>query len=260
MGYGRYNGAWARKASTPTLDVPLKAQPDPEHLAPTDNIDVAVGNPLWVESQAAPMLPDGLMATPFGTPIQAGGGPVDMTPESHDYGPGVSPGLTTAESQALMMQWHEQDDGAVAARQWQPTTDREPGTGPRLAIITDTPLDGDSPQTLELERSGVGTPNDPYARSGKRIKRWWDRVIDMHRWEPQYRPMYARNARTAQHQPAVPNGTQLDSPFATPWPMRATSDAFVAPQIRRTPVPWDQPITGDGTAPVGDFGLTVWGL
>lgn len=260
MAYGRYAGAWARKASSPTLDVPLKPQPDPEHLDPTDNVDVVHGNPLWVESQAAPTLPDTLTPTPFATPIQAGGGPIDRTPESHDYGPGVSPGLTQQESQALMMSWHEQDDGAVAARQWQPTTDREAGTGPRVTIIPDTPGEGDSPATLQYERSGVGSPIDPYARTGKRQKRWWDRFIDMHRYEPTYRPMYVKNAKTAQEQPAVPNGTQLDSPYATPWPMRSTPDAFVAPQVRRTPVPWDQPITADGVSLSNDYGLHVWGL
>lgn len=256
--YSRY-ASWGRKAATPTPLVPLKPPVDPEHLTPTEDDPDRYGNALWQESApGAPYLPDDMVAVPVGSPV-GGGGPVDHTPEDHSYGVGVSPGLTQAESRALMLPWHEDDQGAVAARQWQPTTDRQPGEGPHAAVLYDTPGDGDSPETLQYERTGVGQSIDPFARVGKRIKRWWDRYIDMHRYGVEYRPMVIRNAYTGREQPPVPDGTQLDSPWPTPGPFRATADAFVNPQLRRTPSPWDEPLTTDGMG-TSELGATVWGL
>jgi hypothetical protein len=259
---GKYTGAWAQRAATPTPAVPLKPGPDPEHLTPTDNIDVAAGNPLWVASAPAPDLPTALTAEPFGTPI-GGGGPIDMTPDDPNFGVGSGPGLTTLESQDIRGFLMSDDRGAVAARHYQASIDRD--GAPHVAIIPDVPLDGDSPQTNELQRSGVGQPNDPFARTGRRIKRWYDRYIDMHRYPVEQRPMYVVNASGSREQPAVPGGTQYDSPWATPGPYRATPDSFVSPQVRRTPQPWDVPMTGDGTAmqlagDPGAFGLGSWGL
>lgn len=260
MARTRLSGAWARR-STPTLAVPLKPQPDPEHLNPTDNVDVMAGMPLWVESDAAPTLPTQFTTEGFGVPI-GGGGPVDHTPDDPNYGPGAGHGQTLAEAQAVRTEWMSRDDGAVAARLWQPAVDRD--GAPHVAIIPDVPLDGESPQTLEYKRSGVGTANDPFARTGKRIKRWYDRFIDRHMWDVDFRPAPVRNAKTAQNQPPGGN-TQYDSPWSIPAPARTSPDAFVAPMVRRTPVDWAQPISDDGTVAqlLGDrnqFGLPSWGL
>lgn len=255
MAYGKYS--WA-KSSAPTPAVPLVAAVDPEHLTPTPDPNLLVGSQLWVASTPAPTLPDVLTAEPFGTPV-GGGGPLDLTPEDPSFGVGVGPGLTTLESQDIRGQLMEQDLGAVAARQYQPMIDRD-GTR-HVAIIPDTIGDGDSPNTLQYERSGVGQPIDPYARLGKRIKRWMDRYIDMHRYEVRPRPMYAHYASTVAEQSAVVNGNQLVPPFARFGSMAATPDSFVAPQERRSPVPWDQPLTTDGIpAPATGFGLPTWGL
>lgn len=260
MARERITGAWARR-STPTLAVPLKPQPDPEHLDPTPNVDVTVGMPLWIESSAAPTLPPEIATDGMAVPI-GGGGPIDHTPEDPQYGPGAGHGQTTGEAQAVRTHWMSRDDGAVASRLWQPMTDRD--GAPHLAIIPDVELDGDSPQTLQYQRTGLGQPIDPHARRGQRQKRWWDRVIDMHRYGVMFRPMPMRYAQPVPTQPPGGN-TQYDSPWTTNAPQRATPDAFVATQVRRTPTDWATPITGDGTAmqlvgDVGGFGLGQWGL
>lgn len=264
MGQSRFSGAWARKASTTAPIVPLEAERDPEHLNPTSNVDVVVGVPLWVSTAPAPDLPVELTVDAYGTPISTGGGPIDRTPEDPNYGPGAGNGQTVAQAQAVRTEWMSRDDGAVAARQWQATTDRD--GSPKLDLIQDADYAGDSPSTVMLQRSGIGVPeNDPYARTGRRLWRWWDRVIDMHRWDVSFRPKYLKTASTAQQQP--PGGqTQYDSPWVTPSAARVSPDAFVAPQMRRTPAPdWATPIATDGAANnvvgnVNDFGLTSWGL
>lgn len=255
MAYNKY--AWSKPAA-PTPRVPLVAPIDPEHLTPTPNPDQVTGSQLWVESTPTPTLPDSLTAEPFGTPI-GGGGPIDRTPEDPSHGVGVGPGLTTAQSQAVRGALMSEDLGAVAARQYQATIDRD-GTR-NVAIIPDTPGQGESPDTIALRyRTGVGQPNDPGARLAHRIKRWMDRVIDMHWYEPSYRPATAVFARPVNPHPAVANGNQLTSPFAAFVPS-GTPDTFVAPQERRSPVPWDQPLATDGiTGITTDFGLPTWGL
>lgn len=259
MARARFSGAWGRKSSTPSFEVPLVQERDPEHLEPTPNVDVVVGDPIWRESApGAPELPvawthDG-MAVPIG-----GGGPIDMDPLDPMIGPGAGHGDTVAESQAIRTRWMSKRDGSVEARIWQPAVDRD--GAPHVAVIPDVPLDGDSPQTLQLERSGVGQPNDPFARTGKRIKRWYDRYIDMHRYQVELRPMPVRNAFTAQYQPPVMAGNQYDSPFPTPAAFRATPDATTLPQVRRTPVEWTTPVVGDAySANLNEAGLPTWGL
>ncbi len=264
MAQSRFAGAWARKASVTAPIVPLEPDRDPEHLNPTDNPEVVVGQPLWVASATAPGLPAAFVTAPYGTPVAAGGGPIDHTPADPQYGPGAGSGQTVAEAQAVRTKWMSRDDGAVAARRWQPNTDRD-GT-PRLDLIADTDGAGDSPETVLLKRSGIGVPeNDPYARTGRRLWRWWDRVIDMHRWDVSFRPKYLKTASTAQLQP--PGGvTQYDSPWPTPAAARVSPDAWVAAQMRRTPAAdWASPIAVDGAVNnvvgnVNDFGLGSWGL
>jgi hypothetical protein len=258
----RLTGAWARRAAVPTPLVPLKPERDPQHLEPAPNIDVTVGMPLWAQVEAAPTLAEGLTTEGYGTPI-GGGGPIDRTPHDPQFGVGGGHGQTIEQAQTVRTELQSVDLGAVAARHYQASVDRD--GAPHLAIIHDTPGEGDSPQTLQIrERTGVGQPNDPYARTGKRQKRWYDRFIDMHWFDVEMRPMPIRNARVAQMQP--PGGrTQYDSPWPTPAPMRATPDAFVPAQIRRTPETWGQPLSDDGTGTqlagaVNQFGLTSWGL
>lgn len=257
----RYTGAWAQRPARPASDVPLKPQPDPEHLTPTDNPGLAGTNPLWMESDAAPTLPAGYTGEPFGTPI-GGGGPLDRTPDDPSFGVGVGHGQTTEEAQAVRGELMSVDLGAYAAHTWEPNTDRD--GAPHVAIIYDTPGDGDSPQTLQLQRTGVGQPNDPFARTGKRFKRWWDRVIDRHFWDPSERPVHARYAYDQPILPPVAGGTQLDSPYATQSWM-GTPDRFVLPQTRRSPTLWlapsDQAAAADAAAAAESEALMpAWGL
>jgi len=250
----RISGGWAQKRHTGPIDVPLVAPIDPEHLHPTANIDVTVGDPMWVQSDTAPFLPMDYTGAGVGQ-VVGGGGPLDHTPDDPNFGVGGGHGLTIQQSQVVMGELHGLDLGAVAAHAWDPITDRD--GAPHMAIIYDTPGEGDSPQTLQLQRTGVGQPNDPYARTGKRIKRWWDRHIDMHWYDVERRPIYGRNAYTAQVQPPAPDGTQYDSPFPTLGPFHVTPDSFVMPQERTAPTTWNEPSDMVG---VGLYGLGQWGL
>ncbi len=260
----RFSGGWARKVAAPIPAVPLKAAIDPEHLDPTSNVDVVVGLPLWAEETAAPGLPTAYITDGYGTVVQAGGGPIDYTPGDPNDGPGAGHGQTVAEAQAVRTRWMSQDRGAVAARRWQTQQTRD--GQPHLDVITDVHMDGESPATVGIrERSGIGVPeNDPYARTGKRQKRWWDRVIDMHWFDVSMRPARIRNARPVPEQAG--GTTQYDSRWPTMEPARVSPDAYVTQQPRRTPpLPWATADQSDGTAEslvgnVSSYGLTSWGL
>ncbi len=256
-----YSGGWLRQATQPKT-VPLVAPTDPQHLVPDANPEFSGGMAAtWKNNAAAPNLPDALMPLP--TPeLGTGIGPVDRTPESHGYGVGIGAGLTRQESQDRMGPWHEEDHGAVAAHDWVPYRMRD--GSPHSAILYDTPGDGDSPQTLQLQRTGVGQPNDPGARVGQRISRWYKRYIDRHSWDVQLRPYANKYAATTQSQPAVTDGTQINSPFPTaPGMWGGTPDRFVVPTVRRTPGPWDDTMATDGTVgtvtgSLDNYGLTSW--
>lgn len=259
---GRFTGSWAQRPSRTASDVPLKPEVDPEHLNPTDNPGLAGTTALWQESAgAAPTLPASYTDEGFPSPV-GGGGPIDSTPDDPMFGAGVGHAQTQAEASLVRGHLMSMDYGAYAAQEWNPTTDRD--GAPRVAIISDTPGEGDSPQTLQLQRTGVGQPNDPHARVGKRQKRWWDRVIDMHRYGVEERPVYVRNAYDQPILPPVPGGTQLNSPYATQQWM-GTPDRFVSAQVRRTPTQWDAPTDAgaeyDATGSAGSISLLgSWGL
>jgi hypothetical protein len=261
----RMSGGWARRTQVDTA-APLKPPVDPEHIAPTATPEYQDMSPLWVNSAPAPLLP--VEFEPQATPgLPTGLGPVDHTPVSHDYGVGVGPGLTVLESQDQMGLWHQDDQGAVAEHAWVAAVQRD--GQPHLEVSYDQQLSGDSPQTLQLERSGIGQPNDPEATlrgPARRFKRWYDRYIDMHRYPTDRRPLTPKHAYMAPPQPAVPNGTQNDSPWPTSVTFRTNpQDRYVVPVMRRTPGSWDADATTDGTASAlagasTSYGLTSYGL
>jgi hypothetical protein len=251
-----YSGAWVVKSQT-RARVALQAPTDPEHLNPTEDLDHPGQQALWVNQAPAPDLPGELFIGQDGQPVVVAG-PVDATPDDPNHGVGVGPGLTIRESQELRGTLHSEDFGAVAAHAWDPMVNRD--GAPHVEIIDDTPGEGDSPQTLQYGRTGVGQPNDPYARTGRRIKRWYDRYIDMHRYEVELRPQYLRSAKTVALAQPVPTQNQLTSPYPAFTGAPGTPDSFVAPQDRRTPGPWDQALVTDGTDQLAGFGLTSWGL
>lgn len=259
----RYSGAWSRRTQA-NDPAPLVPGIDPEHLNPTANPEWVAQQPGWVSTVSAPLLPDDMYPGMGAVQLATGEGPVDFAPQDHAYGMGFGPGLSVIEAQDLRSYWHSQDDGSVAAGNWQVMIDRD--GQPHLERTEDGIGDGDSPKTLQFERTGVGQPNDPDARVGGRFKRWYDRYIDYHRYPTDRRPLTPRQAYTAQPQPAMADPGPLDSPYATAatgyW---GSPDRFLAPQARRVPGDWAEPITTDATgviaagAPNG-FGLTTYGL
>ena len=175
MATRRYTGAWAQKASTPTLDVPLVAGIDPEHSNPTPNIDDAGADPKWVQTTPMPSLPWEYTGDAYADVVTSGG-LVNMTPDQtvntppgqdsfvvppnrSQLGVGVGPGLTIQESQSITGFLHNQDFGAVAEHHWEPSVNRD--GAPHVAWQTDDPGEGISPQTNDLKITGVGGTNDP---------------------------------------------------------------------------------------------------
>jgi hypothetical protein len=252
-------GAIWQRYSQPTPVVPLKPGIDPQHQDPSADPNIAMGMAAaWESTVVSPVLPDGVMGEVPGTPV-GGGGPADLSISDPDYGPGAGPGISQTEASALRGKYNTRDDGSFESRSYMPLTDRD-GSWNLTEIPDNTDGTQDSPDTNLIKRSGVGTPNDPYARSGKRFKRFVDRVIDMHWWTPDYRPMYSRVPTRAQDVPAVAgNGLVPVSPFARDTlSVGGTQDQFVAPQERRSPQPWDNPLTTQGFPT--DVGITSWGL
>lgn len=254
-----YRGGWAR-ANVPTLEVPLKPPVDPEHLAPHPDVDVPPNAfALWSSTVSSPALDGQVLGDdPYQLPVP--GGPVDQTPEDHSFGMAGGNGVTQLQAQQLRAAAQAAGGvyGAYEAHAWEPMVVRD--GDPRLAVIPDTAGDGDSPATVELRnRTGVGVASDGgNSRLASRQKRWYDRFIDMHRYPVVFRPMYLRNAKGTPSVPAIAERNQLASPFPRNV-FSGTRDSFVAPQERRTPVPWDQPITHDG-ADLAEAALPSWGL
>jgi hypothetical protein len=255
--------AWSKRSEAPTAAA-LQQPLDSQHLNPTADLRFPDGQlPEWAASVYAPILPADYTGEAFATPVAVGGGPIDYTPLDHaDGGGGVGHAQSTLEAQDQRGFWHSEDDGAVAARAWESFSEYPLDMNIGHAFLQpNAGGHGDSPSTLQLQRTGVDQPNDPYARSGERwLKRWVDFKIDMHRWAVELRPLISKNAFTARLVPPSPVGGQYTSPFEANGPFEATPDRFVVPQDRRVPVPWDQTMTIDGVAPVADFNLGTWGL
>jgi len=262
----KYSGSWTRRIQV-DMNAPLKNDVDPEHLNPTAAPEFAPGEtPSWANTAPAPDLPDEVLDQQL-QPLAIGYGPVDRTPIDHAYGMGTGPGLDTLTAQDYRMAWHMDDQGSVAAHQWNPMMDRDDRPGsPHVDFIPHVDEAGDSPHTLQLERTGYGQPNDPNVRLGRWFRRWRDREFDDHRYVPAMRPVVPRYARGAQAQPAVPDGSQITGPYPTAVTERlGPQDRFVGPLIRRQPGPWDESLATDGTAgtmtgAVDNYGLTRWGL
>jgi hypothetical protein len=183
---------------------------------------------------------------------------VDRDVSTHD-GTGRRPAVPTLAAQDERTDAHARDLGSVDARRIQPAASRDGSW--HVAVIDDVPGEGNSPDYARHAESGVGAVRDPHARIGRRIVRWRDRWIDMHRWEPEGRPHVVR---TAYHAADVPGGADL-GPRVSPEPLYARAgqvvpdDRMVWPVERRSPRPWDEVGLLDGVSS-GDGGLTVWGL
>jgi hypothetical protein len=265
VAYNRYSGWGKRTEQDP--EAPLKPGTDTQHVFPDPTPEWAAGiPPLWVNSAGAPMLPDEILAVQRAR-VPATGLDLDQTPVSHFYGRGTGPGLTTQEAQDIMGPWHNDDTGVVAYEASVPMVDRDDRAGsPSALIIDDQPGYGASPETLRFREEGVGAPYDGgVSRVGRRLQRWRDRYIEMHRYDTERRPVTPKTAYVSQAQPAATNPGQLDSP----WPTSTTyyagpMDKFVPQVVRRIPRPSGEPLATDGAYQASEayqnYGLRTYGL
>lgn len=257
-------GAWLARARV-TPDPSKQSDRDPEHTNPTPNPqDIGGQTPGWVSTVAAPLLPHDVYPSNMPTPLPTGIGPVDQTPESHMYGAGTPPAPGLLEAQDDASGWRMDDRGAVAAHAYNAPVDRD-GT-PHLYEQPDMIGEGESPAQLQYQRSGIGQPNDPNARHAKRQKRWYERYIDFHRYEATPTAWQPQHARPVPATMPPAGRTQLDSPYPNSVALMTNPvDRFVGPVMRRSPGPWDEGVTTDGTTatlagvPTG-YGLTQYGL
>jgi len=257
-------GGWAARYKV-TNPAPLAPPLDPEHITPTD-VDYVHTTPMWQSTTMMPGLPEEMLASPA-PELATGVGPLDYTPESHDYGVGIGSGLTIEESMDRMADWHNDDQGANAAHTWNPQTDRD---GPWTSMeMADVPGHGESPATVQYQRTGVGQPNDPNARIGRWFRRWNRQTkIDMHRYDAVPGPTGAQFARPVPAREGDPNGNQLMPPYGNSVAYQAgPQDRFVGQTVRRAPDAdgWDANMETDGTygtimGAVNGYGLPAWGL
>lgn len=255
---GTYTGAWKR-ATTDNATVRLKPDQDPEHANPTPNL----GPVNWVADTIVPMIPAEWLGEQY-TQLPTMTYVMDETPRDHADGGGVGHGMDTIEAQDERTYEHGVDYGATEARRWSPANTREGSY--TVTVIEDNANEGNSPGYPQMRYDrGVGIGSDPHARVGKRIARWRDRTIDMHRWDAEGRASVARYAYSAPDQQAQTNGNQ----YTSPEPLYAdkqgangigSPDQFVVPMARRSPRPWDESMTADGVNPSNAYGLTSWGL
>lgn len=247
-------GSWSKGTRT-NLVTPLHGPLDPAHADPdveTPDIDRDTTGP-------APTLPFEIVEGQYLQPPVAGG-PLDMTPMDHGVGVGVQPGVSLDLSREIGLIAHETDLGATDARLTTPQVGEYIGKYTVREVITD-PGNGDSTgYPTERYDSGVGTPNDPFARRSFRLNRITEAEIDWHRWGVEYRPRFVRNARGSMQYAPVPNGAPWVSPFGAGGV--EYSDSYQPSQERRAPRGWDEQDTVDvvGLPTAADFGLTTWGL
>jgi len=230
----------------------------PQGELATDNANpqwAGAASPTWRNSAPAPDLPRAILGEDMPA-LFATTGQGDFTPDDHAFGPGAGHGLDTFAGIDDAAPWHATDLGDGATRRWSAAVSRD-GT-PHLDIIPDE-VGADSPATTMRQRTGYGMPDDPAARRASRIARWYDRWIDMHRWDTEYRPQTQMAARlqVATHVPAY-DQTVPSTPSVIDYNPR-TPDRFMLPFLRRAPGEWLESavIDGSGQPPQA---MTVWGL
>lgn len=259
-----FTGAWLTR-SQQNVSTPLHPPRDPQHLTPDPDPNLMPGQtPDWRSTVDAPGLPAAMEAPPIAPELETGFGPVDHTPFDHGYGLGAQPGLTVQENQDAAGQWHADDQGTVAAESYVHPKMRD--GAPHVAWIPHEREPVDSLAQVEYQRRGVGAVHDPNAVLGKRLKRWFDRRINFHRYAVEMGPYAPRYARPAVERGPVQFGDQTTSPYPNSAAQYSgPADRFVLPLARRSPGNWVEEQTGDGTtetlagAPTG-YGLGSWGI
>lgn len=255
-----YTGAWKKRAVARTA-APLVGQRDPEHERPTDNLAPVD----WRSSVIAPDLPPGQLGDQM-LQLPTIHGLADATPRSGHEGDGYGHGHgdTTRRAQADAHDVHARDLGAVDARKWVPVAARD---GKWTAALVDGQRwQGNSPETTSaIADTGAESALDPWARVPRRVVRWRDRKIDMHRWDAQERAALTKQAYTAPPSPGSLGARMSRAPLYAQAGQDGigTPDQFVAPVLPRSPRPWSESMTTDGAEQPGaatDFGLGAWGL
>jgi hypothetical protein len=259
----QYTGAWKR-AVVGVPKVPLKPGADPAHAGNDTHTaaDPSQGVAYWQQDTMVPAIPADWLGDQY-TQLPTIHGVYDSTPQDHGHGLGVGHGESVAAVQAERVDWHGEELGATETRRYQPMNTRE-GTN-NVVMVDDNANAGNSPGYPQTRYDrGVGVGSDPGARVGRRLFRWRDRTIDMHRWDPEGRAARARFAYSAPVQPAMPNGNQYVSEYPTQARFGehgiGTPDQFVTPVERRSPREWGEMQTTDGYTAATDFGLRSWGL
>lgn len=251
-----FSDGWKRKQQQqrePALHNPI----DPAHLEPQNTDQI-----WWADTSGdvAPGMPDAVIDEQknIGTPTTHGY--IDVTPQGGDFGMPAFPGFTIEEGQAVRGVAHSQDFGSFAARKYVSPPNRD-------GHLNIDDFSGPNNQGTESEQNairyetGTEAPSDFGANRHRKIRRWRDRVIDMHWWQVEMNPSYVRTATPAVEKPMVlSERTQNMSPFSA-GEIYYNGDNFVAPMERRTPPPWDTAMIEPAEQTVGaDFGLGSWGL
>ena len=174
----------------------------------------------------------------------------------HTSGDGVGAGLTDAQSQAQNAAARSIDYGATEARRWAAPQDVDGQNIAERLAEADPVGELGSMRTVDLH---VGTNKEAYpnTRPGSRIHRWRDRVFDRRTFVTDHRPLYTPNAWTAPNQPGG------NSQYVSPYPLLGQVNTVIvqAPQLRRVPQGWGEPVTTDGseTPLYAEAALDVWG-
>jgi hypothetical protein len=249
-----YRKAWANR---PYQQPGIAGPRDPAHQNPSDH-DTGRN---WQTAPDSPaiMPADTLDEQAFTLDAAAGGYP--WNPGGHEDGLGYGAGLSFAASMAQNNAARSTDDGSVVQRTWAPAADRD---GDWNVDRYQWPVDPDgigSPGWIDSQR-GLSPDAYPNRRTGHRITRRRHRVFQRRSWDVEFRPIVTPNAYTAPPLTQVDERTKYVSPFPDSVAGGVRVVNTTAPQTRRTPGPWDESITQDGTVatPNAEFGFQSWGL
>lgn len=251
-----YSNAWREQAR---YKPPAVASPRlVDHRHPSDH-DTGRN---WQNAPQNPAVPPLEVVDNQALTLDSAPGGYPWDPPGHAQGVGYGAGLAFASSVAQNDAARSTDDGSLISRTWQPAVDRDGEYHVDRQQLAIDPAGIGSQAQIDLGKQ-LNPQAYPNRRVGHRISRWRDRVYQRRTWSVEFRPIVTPNAYTA---PAL---SQLDarSKYVSPYGDAVATNVRVvnttAPQMRRTPGPWDESITVDGTAgsPYAEPGFSsVWGL
>lgn len=251
-----FSGAWRTGSYTrPPLQGTV---PDHSHREPSQH-DTGRN---WQRAPRGPVLMPTDQVDHDSYTLDSAGGGLPWNPPGPHEGVGFGAGLSFAASSAQNDAAHLTDDGSYIPRAWQPAVERDGTYHVDRTQLQVDPAGIGSPGWIELQR-GLNPAAYPNRRTGHRIARWRDREYLRRTWDVEFRPIVTPNAYTAPALGAVSERNQYVSPFpdSVAAPVRVVNTT--APQMRRTPAPWDESITQDGAssgAPYSDPSFHSWGL